>query len=110
LLVAGLGERGTIALVARAKATRSRSPNGCVADTGLRTMAVGLITRPQFANEVIRDGRADFVAIGRESLFNPHWPLHAALALGYDPGYAQWAPPYGWWLDKRARSAAAGRT
>ena len=104
----GLGERGTIALVARAEGHQVPFAERVRAETGLRTMAVGLITRPKFANEVIGTGRADFVAIGRESLFNPHWPLHAALELGYDPGFSLWAPPYGWWLDKRARSARAG--
>lgn len=104
----GLGERGTLALVARPEGHQVPFAERVRADTGLRTMAVGLITRPEFANEVIRAGRADFVAIGRESLFNPHWPLQAAIALGHDPGFALWARPYGWWLDKRARSAAAG--
>ena len=79
------------------------------AETGLRTMAVGLITHAAFANDVIASGRADFVAIGREALFNPHWPLHAAIELGYDPAYDAWPSPYGWWLDKRAKSAAAGK-
>ena len=32
----------------------------------------------------MREGRADLVAIGREALHNPHWPLHAARALGQD--------------------------
>ncbi len=50
------------------------------ADIG--TMAVGLITKPEQADEVIRNGRADLVALGRELLRRPHWPLDAAAALG----------------------------
>jgi len=42
------------------------------------TMAGRIITTPAFADAVVREGRADLVAIGREALHNPHWPLHAA--------------------------------
>jgi len=45
---------------------------------------VGLITTPELAEEIVRNGRADVVAMGRELLRNPYWPLHAARALGYD--------------------------
>ena len=79
------------------------------AETQAKTMAVGLIRTAAFANSVIEDGRADFVAIAREALFNPNWPLHAALELDHDPGYTQWPPSYGWWLSRRARTAPAGR-
>jgi NADPH2 dehydrogenase len=46
------------------------------------TIAVGLITDPNQANEIILNGDADLVALGRELLRNPFWPLHAARALG----------------------------
>jgi 2,4-dienoyl-CoA reductase-like NADH-dependent reductase (Old Yellow Enzyme family) len=47
-------------------------------------MAVGLITTPELAEEVVRSGRADLVVLGRELLRNPYWPLQAARALGQD--------------------------
>jgi len=50
----------------------------------IATAAVGLITTPELANEIVHDGRADLVAIGRELLRSPYWPLHAARALGHD--------------------------
>jgi 2,4-dienoyl-CoA reductase-like NADH-dependent reductase (Old Yellow Enzyme family) len=53
-------------------------------EAGIATMAVGLITTPELAEEIVRNGRADVVAMGRELLRNPYWPLHAARALGYD--------------------------
>lgn len=53
-------------------------------EAGIATMAVGLITAPETAEEIIRNGRADLVALGRELLRNPTWPLHAARALGHD--------------------------
>ena len=65
------------------------------------TMAVGLILTPQQAEEALGAGRADLIAIGREALYDPNWPLHAAAALGVDPEFAQWPQQYGWWLTRR---------
>ena len=45
------------------------------------TAAVGLITTPEQADEIIRSGRADLVLLGREMLRNPYWPLQAAQVL-----------------------------
>lgn len=56
-------------------------------DTGMPTVAVGLITDPQQAEEIVASGQADMVAIGRGMLFNPRWPWHAALALGEEPTF-----------------------
>ncbi len=53
-------------------------------EAGIATMSVGLITTPEMAEEIVRNGRADMVALGRELLRNPYWPLHAARALGHD--------------------------
>jgi 2,4-dienoyl-CoA reductase-like NADH-dependent reductase (Old Yellow Enzyme family) len=69
--------------------------------TGLKTMAVGLILTGAQAEEALQAGRADLVAIGREALYDPNWPLHAARELGTDPEYAQWPQQYGWWLTRR---------
>jgi 2,4-dienoyl-CoA reductase-like NADH-dependent reductase (Old Yellow Enzyme family) len=74
-------------------------------EAGVPTAAVGLITMPAFAESVVAEGRADVVAIGREALSDPHWPLRAARALGADPGFEMWPPSWGWWLEKRARAA-----
>jgi 2,4-dienoyl-CoA reductase-like NADH-dependent reductase (Old Yellow Enzyme family) len=45
------------------------------------TAAVGLITDPMQADEVIRNGRADLVLLGREVLRDPYWPRRAARVL-----------------------------
>jgi 2,4-dienoyl-CoA reductase-like NADH-dependent reductase (Old Yellow Enzyme family) len=65
------------------------------------TMAVGLILTPQLAQQVIADGSADVVAIGREALDNPNWPLHAARELGVESNYQSWPKQFGWWLNVR---------
>jgi len=44
--------------------------------------AVGLITEPNQAEQILRSGQADAVEIGREALRNPGWPEQAAAALG----------------------------
>ncbi len=53
------------------------------AETGILTGAVGLITEPRQADEIIRTGQADIVLLARELLRDPYWPLHAAQVLGH---------------------------
>jgi 2,4-dienoyl-CoA reductase-like NADH-dependent reductase (Old Yellow Enzyme family) len=48
------------------------------------TGAVGLITDPRQAEEILTENRADVVLIARELLRDPYWPLHAARQLGDD--------------------------
>jgi len=48
---------------------------------GVATAAVGLITEPAHADEIVRNGRADMVLLAREELRDPYWPIHAARAL-----------------------------
>jgi len=63
--------------------------------TGLPTMAVGLITEPEQAEEIITQGRADMVALARGILYDPHWPWHAAARLG-----AQVRAPHQYWRSQ----------
>ncbi len=51
-------------------------------EAGIATAAVGLITEPAQANQVITSGAADLVLVGRAALRDSYWPLHAAEALG----------------------------
>lgn len=66
------------------------------AETGITTGAVGLITDPLQAEDIIAAGKADFISLARALLFNPRWPQHAAVALGaeafYPPQYERGAP------------------
>ena len=54
-------------------------------EVGIATTALGLITEPEHAEAVLQRGDADLVALGRELLRNPYWPLRAAAALGDEP-------------------------
>ena len=67
--------------------------------TGMATIAVGLITEPQQAEEIVASGRADLVALARAMLYDPRWPWHAAAALG---GRVHGPPPYWRALPKSA--------
>ena len=67
------------------------------AATGLPTMAVGLITEPQQAQEIVASGKADMVALARGMLYDPRWGWHAAAALGATVS----APPQYWRCQPR---------
>jgi 2,4-dienoyl-CoA reductase-like NADH-dependent reductase (Old Yellow Enzyme family) len=62
---------------------------------GLPTIAVGLITEPQQAEQIVASGQADAVAIARAALYDPRWPWHAAAQLG-----AQVAAPPQYWRSQ----------
>jgi 2,4-dienoyl-CoA reductase-like NADH-dependent reductase (Old Yellow Enzyme family) len=54
-------------------------------ETGMPTAAVGLITAPEQAEQIVRSGQADLIVIARELLRDPYWPLHAAQRLRQEP-------------------------
>ena len=104
----GLGQRDTPVLTPRKQGFQVPFAERIRLETDLATMTVGLIQDPEYAESVLQEGRADLVAIGREALFNPQWPLHASVTLLGDEAYERfWQPRFGWWLDKRAHSLAA---
>ena len=53
-------------------------------EVGIPTVAVGLITEAMQAEHILVTEQADAVALARELLRNPYWPLHAARELGVD--------------------------
>src|SRR6201995_179285 len=60
--------------------------------TGVTPMAVGLITEPRQAEDIVASGKADMVALARGMLYDPRWGWHAAAQLG---GHVT-APPAHW--------------
>ncbi|MGD2123043.1 MAG: NADH:flavin oxidoreductase/NADH oxidase [Gemmatimonadota bacterium] len=60
-------------------------------EAGVPTGAVGLITEPSQADDIIRSGSADLVLLGRQLLREPHWPLRAARELGQE---VEWPAQY----------------
>jgi 2,4-dienoyl-CoA reductase-like NADH-dependent reductase (Old Yellow Enzyme family) len=70
---------------------------------GIMTMAVGLIIHGDQAEQILRDGQADLIAVGREILNNPNWPMDAALKLGVEGPFRNVPPQFGYWLGARAK-------
>lgn len=68
-------------------------------ETGIATIAVGQITEAEQADEILRNGSADLVALARRMLYNPRWAWHAAVELGehmvYPPRYRTCHPIFG---------------
>ena len=60
-------------------------------EAGVLAGAVGMITDPAQADQIIRSGQADVVILARQFLRDPYWPLLAARALGHD---IQWPVQY----------------
>jgi 2,4-dienoyl-CoA reductase-like NADH-dependent reductase (Old Yellow Enzyme family) len=67
-------------------------------EANIATAAVGMITAPAQADQIIRNDQADLVLLAREMLRDPYWPLHAAQELGRS------AP----WPRQYLRAAPAG--
>ena len=51
-------------------------------EANILTGAVGMITSPAQAEQIISEGKADVVIMARELLRDPYWPLRAARELG----------------------------
>jgi 2,4-dienoyl-CoA reductase-like NADH-dependent reductase (Old Yellow Enzyme family) len=66
----------------------------------IRTGAVGLITDPRHADEIVTGGDANMVFIAREMLREPYWALKAQQALGEEPA---WPLQYGYAVKRRPR-------
>jgi 2,4-dienoyl-CoA reductase-like NADH-dependent reductase (Old Yellow Enzyme family) len=56
--------------------------------TGIKTMSVGLIAGARQAEDIIAQGKADFVALARGMMYDPRWAWHAAEELGAETAYA----------------------
>ena len=50
-------------------------------ETGITTIAVGLITEAEQAEAITFTGQADAIALARGILYDPRWPWHAAATL-----------------------------
>jgi 2,4-dienoyl-CoA reductase-like NADH-dependent reductase (Old Yellow Enzyme family) len=69
-------------------------------EADIRTGAVGMITEPQHANEIIISGDANLVFLARELLREPYWALKAQHALGEEPA---WPTQYGYAVKRRSK-------
>jgi 2,4-dienoyl-CoA reductase-like NADH-dependent reductase (Old Yellow Enzyme family) len=72
-------------------------------EADIRTIVVGLITEPEQAEAILRAGKADIIAIAREMLCDPYWPVHAAKALGLKDWLDVLPPNYAFRLYPREK-------
>ncbi|MHB1232333.1 MAG: NADH:flavin oxidoreductase/NADH oxidase [Burkholderiales bacterium] len=56
-------------------------------EAGIATAAVGMITEPHQAEEILQSQKADAIFMAREFLRDPYWPMHAASALNAEIGW-----------------------
>jgi len=75
-------------------------------ETGLPTIAVGLITEAKQAEEIVASGKADMVALARGMLYDPRWGWHAAAELG---GQVE-VPPQYWRSQPSTHKELFGKT
>jgi 2,4-dienoyl-CoA reductase-like NADH-dependent reductase (Old Yellow Enzyme family) len=107
----GMNERGSPMDAARAKKYGYQVPYAerIRKEAGIMTMAVGHIVHADQAEKILTSGRADLIAIAREIMYNPHWPMDAAQKLGADPDFELVPPALRYWLAKRAKSGFEGK-
>ena len=80
------GDDGTLPAIPRVPGFQAGYAREIRRETGLLTVAVGMITEASHAESILREGHADLIALARGLMDNPNWPLHAARELGYaDP-------------------------
>src|SRR5665213_2886822 len=72
----------------------------------MKTMAIGLITTPQHAESILRNGDADLIGMARELMYNADWPVHAATALGAPNPLELFPPAYTFRLKRRDETRA----
>lgn len=65
---------------------------------GVMTSAVGLITEPSQAEDIVASGKADLVLLGREMLREPYWAIKATMELGGEPS---WPAQYGYAVKRQ---------
>jgi 2,4-dienoyl-CoA reductase (NADPH2) len=70
------------------------------AEAKIMTGAVGLITEPEQADEIITGGSADIVLLAREMLREPYWAIKAEQELNQEP---TWPTQYGYAVARRKR-------
>lgn len=100
----GIGGAATAAQVTRSLGFQVPFAERVRNEADIITMAVGIILEAQQAEAILQNGKADLIAIGRQSQFNPNIAHHWAHDLGINTRFEDWSPEYGWWLEKRIRT------
>lgn len=76
------GDDGTLPAIPRVPGFQAGYSREIRRETGMPTVAVGMIAEANHAESILRDGHADLIALARGLMDDPNWPLHAARELG----------------------------
>ena len=68
------------------------------------TAAVGLITKPAEAEQILERGQTDLIALARQALDDPNWPLHAMRELVHGDSYGNWPLQAGYAVRNKDRA------
>jgi 2,4-dienoyl-CoA reductase-like NADH-dependent reductase (Old Yellow Enzyme family) len=71
------------------------------AEAAIATAVGWFVNEPQQAEDIIAKGQADLVMLAHKELDDPHFPYHAAKALGLNSPQNVLPPPYAHWLKGR---------
>ncbi len=77
-----LGGEGGLSAVPRVPGFQAGYAREIRRETGMPTVAVGMISDAQHAESLLQEGHADLIALARGLMDDPNWPLHAARVLG----------------------------
>jgi 2,4-dienoyl-CoA reductase-like NADH-dependent reductase (Old Yellow Enzyme family) len=100
----------TLALVPRVPGYHVPFAERIRREAGITTMAPGLITEARQAEGYLAAGSCDLIALARELLWDPNWPVHAAKELGAPDPLALLPQTYAWWLRRREEVRGLSRT
>ena len=78
-------------------------------ESNIPVAAVGLILDGMQAENILSEGAADIVAVGREALVNPNWALKALAEAGGED-WSRWPQEAGWWLERREATLKLSNT
>ena len=97
----GITGSSNMPMVPRIPAYQARFASRIRHQANIGTIAVGGITTPQQAEDILRSGKADMIAMARELLWNADWPAHAAQSLGLDDPFSYLPTGYAHRLRQR---------
>lgn len=78
-----LGGEGGLSAVPRVPGFQAGYSREIRRETGMPTVAVGMISDARHAETLLQEGHADLIALARGLMDDPNWPLHAARELGH---------------------------
>lgn len=84
----GIAGQSNMPMVPRIPAYQASFSGRIRKQADISTIAVGGITTPQQAEDILQANEADMIAMARELMWNADWPAHAAYSFGLDDPFS----------------------